>query len=53
MQTLPLHTYLLFMLTSYLEGIVSNHVSRIYVVGWSEALNQCTIQYRSCSATEC
>ena len=41
------------MLTSYLEDTVSNHVSRVYVVGWSKALHQCTIQCGSCSATQC
>ena len=43
----------MFVLTSYLESIVSNYVPWVYVVGWSKALNHCTIQYEVCSASQC
>ena len=39
--------------TYNLEGTASNHVSWVYIVVWSKALKQCTIQYRVRSATQC
>ena len=41
------------LLTYYLKSTVSNHVPSISRQGWTKALNQCTIQYGGCSATQC
>ena len=40
-------------LTWYLKGAATNPVTCIYIVGWSKALNQCTIQCGGCNATQC
>ena len=35
------------------EDTVTDPVIKLYIVGWSKALHQCTIQCGGCSATQC
>ena len=46
-------TLYFMILTCYLQCISSNHVPWVYIVGWSKALNQYTIQCQVCSTTQC